>query len=119
MTATLKEPVDRAEIRLDITAEDFKSLGQSVITALEEHSGKKEGWHIADDNREGIRVNTKDGWFLLRLSVHDPVMPMNIESDKENGVREIVESIAQFFFNCRFLNTEALSEYLLGDSDND
>ena len=117
----LKMPKDQKEMRFDILVEEFRSYGECVIEGLERwcEANKDMGFAIADDNREGIRVNTKDGWFLLRLSVHDPVMPMNIESYKENGVREIVESIAQFFFNCRFLNTEALSEYLLGDSEND
>ena len=35
-------------------------------------------WHIAPDNREGVRIvfdldgGLRNGWFLLRLSVHDP-----------------------------------------------
>ena len=53
-----------------------------------------------------------DGWFLLRLSVHDPVMPMNIESDKKGGVREILGMIAEFFYGCRFLDTDGLRLYL-------
>lgn len=114
LTATLKEPVDRAEIRLDITAEDFKALGQSVITALEDYSSKKDGWRIADDNREGIRVycDEGDGWFLLRLSVHDPVMPLNIESDSQGGCKKIAAGLAEFFKNIDGVDLSPLTDYL-------
>ena len=33
------------------------------------------------------------GWFLLRLSVHDPVMPLNAESDVEGGVRKMLADL--------------------------
>ena len=114
LTATLKEPVDRAEIRLDITEEDFKSLGQKVIAALESYSAAKDGWHIADDNREGIRVycDEGDGWFLLRLSVHDPVMPLNIESDSEGGCKKIAEGLAEFFVKIDGVDISPLTNYL-------
>ena len=34
-----------------------------------------------------------NGWFLLRLSVHDPVLPLNVESDVPGGVRQMLESL--------------------------
>ena len=37
-----------------------------------------------------------DGWFLLRLSVHDPIMPLNIESDSVGGVDIILDSLKEF-----------------------
>ena len=47
----------------------------------------------ADDNREGFRVSFDkahgDGWLLLRMSVHDPVLPLNIESNSQGGVAKI------------------------------
>ena len=49
------------------------------IDKLYEFANNKPQYKIADDNREGIRISTENGWFLLRLSVHDPVMPMNFE----------------------------------------
>ena len=55
---------------------------------------------VADDNREGIRVSfdkeNGDGWFLLRLSVHDPIMPLNVESDSEGGVEKILSQLNEF-----------------------
>ena len=34
-----------------------------------------------------------NGWFLLRLSVHDPVLPLNVESDVPGGVQQMLGSL--------------------------
>ena len=114
LTASLKMPKDAKEIRFNIKATDFRAFGQNVISDLENwcNARQNEGYIIADDNREGIRVSINDGWFLLRLSVHDPVMPMNIESDSEGGVKTILEKIKEFFYQYDMLDTSTLSDAL-------
>ncbi len=100
LTAELKEPVESKEIRFKITEKDFRACGEKIITDLTAYAEKQEGWLVADDNREGIRVSfdkeSGDGWFLLRLSVHDPIMPLNIESDSEGGVETIYNKLYEF-----------------------
>jgi len=64
---------------------------------------------VADDNREGIRVSTENGWFLLRLSVHDPVMPMNFESNTVGGIEKDINEIKDFFNRFSELDTSALN----------
>ena len=119
LTKDLKMPAESKELRFSIEVEDFRSYGECVIEGLERWCLAKadEGYVIADDNREGIRVSVDDGWFLLRHSVHDPVMPMNLESDSEGGVKRMLEMISEFFYNCRFLNTESLRQCLSGSED--
>lgn len=96
----LKEPAESKEIRLNILTEGFKEYGQKVIEELTEYAAKTDGWFLADDNYEGVKVsfnkNDGDGWFLLRLSVHDPVMPLNIESDSMGGEEKIENHIKGF-----------------------
>lgn len=100
LLAPLREPAEEKEVRLPILAEDFRACGQGVIAALEAYA-KAQGWQIAPDNREGLRVSFPQGegagWFLLRLSVHDPILPLNIESDAPGGVKQIVEKLRGFF----------------------
>lgn len=100
LTASLKEPVEETEIRFEITESDFRACGERIISDLTAYAQKTEGWILADDNREGVRVsfgeNDGNGWFLLRLSVHDPIMPLNIESDSEGGVEIIKEKLFKF-----------------------
>ncbi len=99
LIAELKEPVESTELRLKIMAEDFRAAGEKVIARVLEHAEKTADWHIAPDNREGIRISfdldgEKDaGWFLLRLSVHDPVLPLNAESDVPGGVKKMLSAL--------------------------
>lgn len=100
LTAQLKEPVESKEVRFKITEPEFRACGEKIITDLTAYAEAQEGWQIADDNREGIRVSfdkeNGDGWFLLRLSVHDPIMPLNIESDSQGGVEVIYSKLYEF-----------------------
>lgn len=93
----LKQPVEEREVRFSIKTDDFRAYGNNVISELEKFVTGKEKYTIADDNREGIRVSTENGWFLLRLSVHDPVMPMNFESNAKGGIDKDIEGLKPFF----------------------
>ncbi len=107
--AELSEPVESKEMRIKINAEDFRTYGEKVISDLLEYSKKQKEFNIADDNHEGVRVSFNktngNGWFLLRLSVHDPIMPLNIESDSKGGVKKIYEKIKPFLESCEGLET--------------
>lgn len=100
LTANLKEPLESREIRFKILEKDFRACGEKIIADLTAYAENKEDWNVADDNREGIRVsfdeNNGNGWFLLRLSVHDPIMPLNVESDSEGGVEIILNKLNEF-----------------------
>ena len=100
----LKEAKEENEVRYKITEKDFRSYGESVIEKLNEYALTQDGWTLADDSREGVRVSLdKDhgnGWFLLRLSVHDPIMPLNIESNDIGGVDIIMEQVKKFISTC-------------------
>lgn len=108
LIADLKECKEEKEIRIKIKEADFASYGKSVIEKLTAYAESREGWLVADDNREGIRVSfgedDGDGWFLLRLSVHDPIMPLNIESNTEGGVEIILSKLMGFLKECEGLD---------------
>ncbi len=105
----LREPVETKEIRIRITEKDFRKYGEKVIADLTSYAAKQKDFIVADDNHEGIRVSfdkkNGDGWFLLRLSVHDPIMPLNIESDSKGGVEKIYEKLRPFLEKCEGLDT--------------
>ena len=104
LLAPLREPAEAAEVRLPITEENFRARGEALIAALEAYA-KDQGWAIAPDNREGIRVSFPkgegQGWFLLRLSVHDPILPINLESDASGGNLLIAAKLLEFLRNHR------------------
>ena len=100
LIADLAEPAESREFRLNIIPEDFKAYGQSVLDALQEYAAKQPGWSIAPNNFEGVRVDLDadhgNGWFLLRLSLHDPLLPLNIESNDVGGAKKIAKELADF-----------------------
>ena len=100
LIADLEEPAESMEFRMNILQEDFKSYGQNVIDALTLYAAQQPGWSLAPNNYEGVRVNLDEahgnGWFLLRLSLHDPLLPLNIESNTSGGVKRIAGELATF-----------------------
>jgi phosphomannomutase len=89
----LEQPYESEEFRYSIDDVDFGNYGRKVLAELATKVAEVEGWEIVSPNFEGIRVrcNAPDemGWFLLRMSLHDPVMPLNIESEVVGGVDNI------------------------------
>lgn len=96
MITSLEEPAESLEFRMNILVEDFKTYGQDVIDQLIAYAEKQPGWSLAPDNYEGVRVNIGSGWFLLRLSLHDPLLPLNIESNEIGGAKIIAKELATF-----------------------
>lgn len=105
--AQLKEPKEAIEVRYKIKEKDFRTYGEAVIDKLNEYALSQDGWTLADDSREGVRVSLDkehgNGWFLLRLSVHDPIMPLNVESDDIGGAEIILNQVKKFIEMCEGL----------------
>jgi len=114
LIADLRDPAESTEIRLNILEADFRAKGREVIQKVTEAAEGSEAWHIAPDNREGIRISfdlqgQKDaGWFLLRLSVHDPVLPLNAESDVAGGVKDMLGRLYEVLKDVRGIDIEPL-----------
>lgn len=111
LIADLNEPKDLVELRFKINEPDFRAYGEKVIADLFKY-GEEKGMNIAPDNHEGIRISVNNGWFLLRLSVHDPIMPLNIESDDENGCKPIAKIIYEFLKSYDKLDLSAIENYI-------
>ncbi|MBE9047289.1 phosphomannomutase/phosphoglucomutase [Pleurocapsales cyanobacterium LEGE 10410] len=108
----LQEPVESEEFRLKIKADDFKAYGNNVIEQLQQFATTQDGWDIVPNNYEGVRISckspTEDGWLLLRLSLHDPVIPLNVESNVAGGVNHIATRLLKFFQDFESLDLSSL-----------
>ena len=115
LIADLQEPAESKEFRMNILLDDFKAYGQQVIDELTAYVGKQPGWSLAPNNFEGVRVNLDEshgnGWFLLRLSLHDPLLPLNIESNTAGGVKIIAKELAAFIAAYDKLDSAKLQEF--------
>ena len=95
LISELEMPAESIELRFPITAADFSAYGDQVLRDLEilASSGQMKDASLVTPNYEGVRIHfTKPsckGWLLLRKSLHDPIMPLNIESDVAGGTDEI------------------------------
>ena len=112
----LKKPQASVEFRLKIMCQEFKTYGEKIINDLFVYAQSKENWKVAPDNKDGIRIsfdsNNGDGWLLLRMSVHDPVMPLNIESNTKNGVNLILNKFKDFIKEYSKLDINQINNFL-------
>ena len=106
----LTEPVEAEEYRIKILDSDFKSYGNMVLDELDKWLRDNEEYIVANDSFEGVRATKTDadGWMLLRLSVHDPILPLNIETNKEGGVQDILLDAKGFLAGFDKLDISAL-----------
>ncbi len=101
LIADLQEPVEAKEVRLAITAPDFRAAGQGALDALLASAARWDDCALDNGNREGVRLTfhldggKDNGWLLLRLSVHDPVLPINAEADQPGGVRAMLAKLRE------------------------
>ena len=108
---SLAEPAESSEVRMNILVPEFAAYGSGVLKDLADYAAK-ENWDVAKENYEGLRVSfgagQGDGWFLLRMSLHDPLMPLNIESNSPGGVHQIAEKLYAFLSGYDKLETSGL-----------
>lgn len=116
LIAALPEPEEAQEIRLTFKeGTDFKTLGSGVIKNLKKLAESDPSLSLAPDNYEGVRINfakdAGDGWALVRMSLHEPIMPVNIESNRKGGNKLIIRQLYNMLKSYDFLNTENLKNY--------
>ncbi|MCQ2773055.1 MAG: phosphomannomutase/phosphoglucomutase, partial [Bacilli bacterium] len=114
---TLAMPKEEAEIRPTFKdpESDFKSLGNGVLEDLAKFVEKTPYISMAPNNFEGVRMNFDkehgDGWVLVRMSLHEPIMPINLESNSQGGVAILIKEIYGFLSAYDFLNLKAFEKY--------
>ncbi|KAJ9159934.1 hypothetical protein P3X46_025384 [Hevea brasiliensis] len=112
----LQEPAVAVELRLkinqnhpDLKGGSFQEYGEAVLKYLETSVDLDPKLQKAPVNYEGVtniiifsplflvkwvRVSGYGGWFLFRLSLRDPVLPLNIEAPTDEDAVELGLSVA-------------------------
>lgn len=109
LISEMKSPLESKEFRFRIARDMIRkdpNYADMVIEDMRKWADMTDDLSVVTPNYEGVRVNYTirrnpsdekcKGWFLLRKSLHDPVMPLNIESDTEGGVYEALTMIKDF-----------------------
>ncbi len=95
LIAELPEPAEAIEFRPQILVDDFSAYADEVLAGFKAFVEKQEGWSLTPNNFEGVHVTTSDGWILVRKSLHDPQIPINIESDVEGGTAPLKDAVLE------------------------
>ena len=99
VVANLAEAVESKEVRLPISGENFSETGDRMIEEVTNlvASGNLKGCTLEEPNYEGVRINFNspqiNGWLMIRKSLHDPIIPVNMEADVPGGVAEMTRII--------------------------
>ncbi|TKY51587.1 Phosphomannomutase/phosphoglucomutase protein [Spatholobus suberectus] len=115
----LQEPAFAVELRLkinqnhpDLKGGSFRDYGEAVLKQLENSIGSDPSLHKAPVNYEGVRVSGYGGWFLLRLSLHDPVLPLNIEAPSNDDAVKLGLAVLAAVKEFAGLDTSALNKFV-------
>ncbi|WMJ82663.1 phosphomannomutase/phosphoglucomutase [Oscillospiraceae bacterium LTW-04] len=90
---TLPAAFEEKEVRIPIAGADFAKTGETVLKVFEERA-REAGYTVAPNSYEGIRLTFPEGWALLRLSLHDPLLPLNVEGNAEGDCQTLLRRVA-------------------------
>ncbi|PPD81956.1 hypothetical protein GOBAR_DD21113 [Gossypium barbadense] len=115
----LEEPAIAVELRLkinqnhpDLKGRSFREYGEAVLQHLGNSIASNPKLQKAPVNYEGVRVSGFGGWFLLRLSLHDPVLPLNIEAPSHEDAVKLGLEVAAAVKEFQALDTSALDKFV-------
>lgn len=115
LIADLEMPAEAQEIRLRFQDGcDFKTLGFALLEDFKGYAAQRTYAAPAPDNHEGCRVRYDkahgNGWALLRMSLHDPILPINVESDEPGGCKKMIADLYSFLKNYDFLDLSPMEK---------
>ncbi|GMP68989.1 hypothetical protein CsSME_00028405 [Camellia sinensis var. sinensis] len=115
----LEEPAVAVEFRLkidqshpDLKGGSFRDYGEAVLKHLENVTDTDPKLQKAPVNYEGVRASGYGGWFLLRLSLHDPVLPLNIEAPSNDDAVKLGLAVLAAVKEFPALDTSALDKFV-------
>ena len=103
LISDLKEMAEVKELRmkvLDGTMSTTNQIFSTIANQIESACGHRKEWDLDTDNLEGIRVRVGEdgGFFMVRKSLHDPIISMLVEGSSIDSVRlDIVDPINSIF----------------------
>ena len=91
----MKEMAETVEFRLKVrngSQEKTKEIFDYLLDAIQYGCSTISNWDLDSENQEGIRVRCGGGggFFMMRKSLHDPVIILNVEGSSKGEIREKV-----------------------------
>ncbi len=94
LISALPPAVEETERRIHISDSNPKEYGAKVLEKFRERVLEK-GITLAE-SCEGVRLTIEGkGWILLRQSLHEPLLPLNLEANSKGGCAEMLELVKE------------------------
>ena len=123
LISNLEEVDEVKELRLEVvdgsleTTRKYFDLLQSMV---ERECEKRTDWTLDEENLEGVRVRTgtdTGGFCMLRVSLHDPIVSLQIEAkSSESAVESVAWPLSEMIEACTVI--ECLDFGILNRYDN-
>lgn len=104
--ADFEDAAEEKERRFALPEDNFREYGENLIADFTEFVKTLDFVTPETENYEGYRVNFDEnngsGWTMLRLSVHDPVLSVAMESSVRGGIETMEKVVNPFlakYFN--------------------
>lgn len=114
MIEELQQPVETQEVRFKLEVKAYRALGEQIIADLA--TIEEAGWSVNPENDEGIRFKLEapygSGWFLLRMSLHEPLLVLQVENDQAGFILPVLKRLQVFFDEYSAVNQEKLMSLL-------
>lgn len=120
LIADLQEPVETAEIRLHFSEDcDKNTAGKRILDDLQAHAQAAAYATLPPDNYEGCRIaydeKHGDGWALVRVSLHEAVLPVNAECKTQGGLLKILKDIYYVLKKHDYISVEPLEKAIAAE----
>ncbi|WP_297518267.1 phosphomannomutase/phosphoglucomutase [uncultured Clostridium sp.] len=108
-----KESFEEDEFRLNIKTEDFRAYGNNILEKFRKKAEESEELVICSPNYEGIKVYVKNtkSWFLIRVSLHEPILVINLETDRAGMQKNITDMLKNILTEFSALSLRVLEEH--------
>ncbi len=111
----LEMPVEAVELRIPfVEGCDYATLGQQLIIDFTLHANDLSYASVPAENYEGCRISYSSayasGWALLRMSLHEPILPINMESAEKHGILKIARDLYYFLRKYPYIDISSLEE---------
>lgn len=94
LIADLEEMPHVGELRMNVkdgTTVTTNYIFSKLVESIQDTCNTRTEWELDTDNLEGVRVRIGNGgFFMLRKSLHDPILSLQIEGSSVESIRDQV-----------------------------
>lgn len=92
LISELEEKEVVQELRMTVKDNTIESMFSNISILVEDLcTAADNDWSLDTDNLEGVRVRIGEGgFFMLRKSLHDPIISLQVEASSVDQVRDVV-----------------------------